>query len=54
MRLKRRKNAQSRDGLVQKGAVQVDGALCALGAGAGNSPTELLVATFDRLGIRPA
>jgi 4-hydroxy 2-oxovalerate aldolase len=35
----------------QNGAVQVDGALCALGAGAGNSPTEVLVATFDRLGI---
>jgi len=29
----------------------VDGALCALGAGAGNSPTEVLAATFDRLGI---
>jgi 4-hydroxy 2-oxovalerate aldolase len=36
---------------VQNGALQVDGALCALGAGAGNSPTEILVATFDRLGI---
>jgi 4-hydroxy 2-oxovalerate aldolase len=36
---------------VRGGAVQVDGALCALGAGAGNSPTEILVATFDRLGI---
>jgi 4-hydroxy 2-oxovalerate aldolase len=36
---------------VQNGAQQVDGALCALGAGAGNSPTEVLVATFDRLGI---
>jgi 4-hydroxy 2-oxovalerate aldolase len=35
----------------QNGARQVDGALCALGAGAGNSPTEVLVATFDRLGI---
>jgi 4-hydroxy 2-oxovalerate aldolase len=33
------------------GALQIDGALCALGAGAGNSPTEVLVATFDRLGI---
>lgn len=35
----------------QHGARQVDGALCALGAGAGNAPTEILVATFDRLGI---
>ena len=33
------------------GAKQIDGALCALGAGAGNSPTEVLAATFDRLGI---
>jgi 4-hydroxy 2-oxovalerate aldolase len=36
---------------VQNQALQVDGALCALGAGAGNSPTEVLVATFERLGI---
>jgi 4-hydroxy 2-oxovalerate aldolase len=36
---------------VQGGARQVDGALCALGAGAGNAPTEILAATFDRLGI---
>ncbi|MGW4965937.1 4-hydroxy-2-oxovalerate aldolase [Nonomuraea sp. NPDC004186] len=35
----------------QNGARQIDGALCALGAGAGNSPTEVLVATFERLGI---
>ena len=33
------------------GARQVDGALCALGAGAGNAPTEVLAATFDKLGI---
>ena len=35
----------------QHGATQIDGALCALGAGAGNAPTEILAATFDRLGI---
>ncbi|MER7366973.1 4-hydroxy-2-oxovalerate aldolase [Nonomuraea wenchangensis] len=35
----------------QNGATQIDGALCALGAGAGNAPTEVLAATFDRLGI---
>ncbi|NMH95787.1 4-hydroxy-2-oxovalerate aldolase [Pseudonocardia acidicola] len=33
------------------GAKQIDGALCALGAGAGNSPTEVLAATFDKLDI---
>ncbi len=35
----------------QAGARQIDGALCALGAGAGNSPTEVLAATFQRMGI---
>ena len=35
----------------QSGAKQVDGALCALGAGAGNAPTEVLAATFGRLGV---
>jgi 4-hydroxy 2-oxovalerate aldolase len=37
----------------QNGALQIDGALCALGAGAGNAPTEVVAATFDRLGIPP-
>ena len=36
---------------VRGGATQIDGALCALGAGAGNSPTEILAATFEHLGI---
>ncbi|WP_231497340.1 4-hydroxy-2-oxovalerate aldolase [Arthrobacter sp. MA-N2] len=37
---------------VRAGAQQIDGTLLALGAGAGNSPTEVLAAAFDRLGIK--
>ena len=37
---------------VRAGAKQIDGTLVALGAGAGNSPTEVLAAAFDRLGIK--
>lgn len=36
---------------VRAGAKQIDGTLAALGAGAGNSPTEVLAAAFDRLNI---
>lgn len=33
------------------GARQIDGTLCALGAGAGNTPSELLVTVFERIGV---
>ncbi|MEU7633768.1 4-hydroxy-2-oxovalerate aldolase [Nocardia sp. NPDC049220] len=36
---------------VRAGARQIDGTLCALGAGAGNSPTEIIAVVFERLGI---
>jgi 4-hydroxy 2-oxovalerate aldolase len=37
---------------VRAGALQVDGCTRGLGAGAGNTPTELLVAVLDKLGVR--
>jgi 4-hydroxy 2-oxovalerate aldolase len=36
---------------VEAGVKQIDGSLCALGAGSGNSPTEVLAALFDRMGV---
>lgn len=38
---------------LEAGADQVDGCLRALGAGAGNAPTELLAAVLDRMGLNP-
>jgi 4-hydroxy 2-oxovalerate aldolase len=35
----------------EAGAEHIDGATRALGAGAGNAPTEILVAAFERLGV---
>ena len=37
---------------LQEGATVVDGTLCGLGAGAGNAPTEVLVAVLDKLGCK--
>jgi 4-hydroxy 2-oxovalerate aldolase len=36
---------------VSAGVKQIDGSLCALGAGSGNSPTEVLAAVFERMGV---
>jgi len=35
----------------EAGAAQIDGTLCALGAGAGNSPIEILATVFERMGV---
>jgi 4-hydroxy-2-oxovalerate aldolase len=37
---------------IDAGATWIDGCTCALGAGAGNTPTEVLVAVLDRSGIK--
>ncbi|HXF71721.1 MAG TPA: 4-hydroxy-2-oxovalerate aldolase [Actinomycetota bacterium] len=36
---------------IEEGATQIDGCLCGLGAGAGNCPSEILVAVCDKLGV---
>jgi 4-hydroxy 2-oxovalerate aldolase len=39
-------------GALAEGATNIDGCATGLGAGAGNCPTEVLVATSDKLGLR--
>lgn len=36
---------------VAAGATWIDGATCGMGAGAGNTPTEIMVAVLDKLGV---
>jgi 4-hydroxy 2-oxovalerate aldolase len=36
---------------IEEGATHIDGCLCGLGAGAGNCPTEILIAACEKLGI---
>lgn len=36
---------------IQEGATRIDGSICCLGAGAGNTQTEVLVAVLNRMGI---
>jgi 4-hydroxy 2-oxovalerate aldolase len=37
---------------IEEGATQIDGRTCGLGAGAGNTMTEVLVAVLDKLGVQ--
>ena len=41
----------TRSSRTRTGARQIDGTLCALGAGAGNTPTEILATVFDVMGV---
>jgi 4-hydroxy 2-oxovalerate aldolase len=36
---------------IEEGATSIDGCTCGLGAGAGNTQTEVLVAVLDKLGV---
>ena len=36
---------------IEEGATRVDGCTCGLGAGAGNTPTEVLVAVLEKMGV---
>jgi 4-hydroxy-2-oxovalerate aldolase len=37
---------------IEAGATWIDGSTCGLGAGAGNTPTEIFAAVCDKLGIK--
>ena len=37
---------------IEEGATRVDGCTCGLGAGAGNTPTEVLVAVLEKMGVK--
>lgn len=37
---------------IEEGATRIDGSICCLGAGAGNTQTEVMVAVLERMGIQ--